>query len=95
MFVTSSLVDVECAVVDGHVGVESTSDATSSREEGFSFLPGSLCRLNWRPTKDTERKKMAEVFKLRRGSLTVKLTNWGATIISLLVPDAYGESSYP
>ena len=25
--------DVECAVVDGHVGVESTSDATSSREE--------------------------------------------------------------
>ena len=25
--------DVECAVVDDHVGVESTSDATSSREE--------------------------------------------------------------
>ena len=34
MFVTSSPVDVECTVVDGHVGVESTSDATSSREEG-------------------------------------------------------------
>ena len=33
MFVTSSPVDVECAVVDGHVGVESTSDATSSRED--------------------------------------------------------------
>ena len=41
MFVASSPVDVECAVVDGHVGVESTSDATSSREESspLSFDP--------------------------------------------------------
>ena len=39
MFVTSSQVDVECAVVDGHVGVESTSDATSSREESSPFIP--------------------------------------------------------
>ena len=31
--------DVECAVVDGHVGVESTSDATSSREESSPFIP--------------------------------------------------------
>ena len=34
--------DVECALVDGHVGVESTSDATSSREEGFSFFSNCL-----------------------------------------------------
>ena len=39
MFVISSPVDVECAVVDGHVGVESTSDATSSREESSPFIP--------------------------------------------------------
>ena len=48
MFVTSSPVDVECAVVDGHVGVESTSDATSSWEdmllESFSLHTLCCCR---------------------------------------------------
>ncbi|XP_078442764.1 LOW QUALITY PROTEIN: uncharacterized protein LOC144712380 [Wolffia australiana] len=33
----------------------------------------------------------AEVYELKNGSLEVKLTNWGATIISLLVPDAHGN----
>ncbi|CAA6667537.1 unnamed protein product [Spirodela intermedia] len=33
----------------------------------------------------------ADVFELRNGSLTVKVSNWGATITSLLVPDAHGK----
>ena len=52
MFVTSSPVDVECAIVDGHVGVESTSDATSSREdmllESFSLHTLWNDSLSWK-----------------------------------------------
>ncbi|THU46984.1 hypothetical protein C4D60_Mb09t10720 [Musa balbisiana] len=33
----------------------------------------------------------AELYELRNGTITVKLTNFGATITSLLVPDANGD----
>ncbi|XP_065022946.1 uncharacterized protein LOC135648874 [Musa acuminata AAA Group] len=33
----------------------------------------------------------AELYELRNGTITVKLTNFGATITSLLVPDANGK----
>ncbi|XP_072987539.1 uncharacterized protein [Typha latifolia] len=35
--------------------------------------------------------KKAELFELSNGTITVKLTNFGATITSLLVPDAHGN----
>lgn len=34
---------------------------------------------------------MAELFELTNGTITAKITNWGATITSLLVPDANGN----
>lgn len=34
---------------------------------------------------------MAELFDLRNGNMTVKISNWGATITSILVPDANGN----
>eukprot|EP00262_Sarcandra_glabra_P010415 TRINITY_DN25698_c0_g1_i1.p1 TRINITY_DN25698_c0_g1~~TRINITY_DN25698_c0_g1_i1.p1 ORF type:complete len:340 (-),score=45.39 TRINITY_DN25698_c0_g1_i1:332-1351(-) len=33
----------------------------------------------------------AELFELSNGKMTVKISNWGATITSLLVPDAHGN----
>ncbi|XP_072988528.1 uncharacterized protein [Typha latifolia] len=34
-----------------------------------------------------------EVFELSRGNIKVKVSNWGATITSLLVPDAHGNAA--
>ncbi|KAJ4807115.1 Aldose 1-epimerase [Rhynchospora pubera] len=34
---------------------------------------------------------MAEIFELSNGTITVKISNWGATITSLLVPDSKGN----
>ncbi|KAJ6853014.1 aldose 1-epimerase [Iris pallida] len=34
--------------------------------------------------------KKAEIFELTNGTITVRISNWGATITSLLVPDANG-----
>lgn len=31
------------------------------------------------------------VYELKKGKISVKLTNWGATIMSLLLPDKYGK----
>ncbi|MED6205598.1 hypothetical protein PIB30_019159 [Stylosanthes scabra] len=31
------------------------------------------------------------VFELKKGDLTLKVTNWGATLISLILPDKYGK----
>ncbi|XP_062103344.1 uncharacterized protein LOC133814395 [Humulus lupulus] len=30
-------------------------------------------------------------YELKKGDITIKLTNWGATIVSLFVPDRYGK----
>lgn len=42
----------------------------------------------------SEGKKEIGIFELKRGDLSVKFTNWGATIVSLLVPDRHGLSSF-
>lgn len=40
--------------------------------------------------------KALGVYEVKRGNFSAKFTNWGATLISLLVPDRYGMSySYP
>lgn len=31
------------------------------------------------------------VYEVKRGNFSAKFTNWGATLISLLVPDRYGN----
>ena len=36
------------------------------------------------------RRKMVSVYELKRGDFSVKMTNWGATIMSILVPDSKG-----
>ncbi|KDP45488.1 hypothetical protein JCGZ_09737 [Jatropha curcas] len=33
----------------------------------------------------------AEFFELKKGNITLKLTNWGATIVSLIIPDKTGK----
>lgn len=35
-------------------------------------------------------RKMVGVYELKRGDFSVKMTNWGATIMSVLVPDSKG-----
>ncbi|ONK71029.1 uncharacterized protein A4U43_C04F3980 [Asparagus officinalis] len=35
--------------------------------------------------------KKAEIFELTNGKITAKISNWGATILSLLVPDSKGN----
>ncbi|VAH48455.1 unnamed protein product [Triticum turgidum subsp. durum] len=37
------------------------------------------------------RRKMVGVYELKRGDFSVKMTNWGATIMSVLVPDSKGN----
>lgn len=32
------------------------------------------------------------VYELKQGNLSVKFTNWGATIMSVVLPDKHGES---
>ncbi|KAA0053749.1 aldose 1-epimerase [Cucumis melo var. makuwa] len=38
-----------------------------------------------------EKKGEIGIFELKRGDFSVKFTNWGATIVSLLVPDKHGK----
>ena len=38
--------------------------------------------------------KALGVYEVKKGNFSAKFTNWGATLISLLVPDRYGMS-YP
>ncbi|XP_022983804.1 aldose 1-epimerase-like isoform X2 [Cucurbita maxima] len=39
----------------------------------------------------SEKKREIGIFELKRGDLSVKFTNWGATIVSVLVPDKHGK----
>uniref|UniRef100_A0A9I9EJ22 Uncharacterized protein n=1 Tax=Cucumis melo TaxID=3656 RepID=A0A9I9EJ22_CUCME len=41
-----------------------------------------------------EKKGEIGIFELKRGDFLVKYTNWGATIMSLLVPDKHGLSPF-
>ncbi|KAL1338090.1 hypothetical protein HN51_032770 [Arachis hypogaea] len=36
-------------------------------------------------------KDQIRVFELKKGDLTLKVTNWGATLVSLVLPDKYGK----
>jgi aldose 1-epimerase len=38
----------------------------------------------------TKYKKLVGMYELRKGDFSVKVTNWGATIISVVVPDKKG-----
>ncbi|KAE8669600.1 3-dehydroquinate synthase-like [Hibiscus syriacus] len=38
----------------------------------------------------SEAKEKVGVYELKKGDLSVKFTNWGATIVSLILPDKYG-----
>lgn len=42
----------------------------------------------------SEKKREIGIFELKRGDLSVKFTNWGATIVSVLVPDKHGLSPF-
>lgn len=38
----------------------------------------------------TKYKKLVGIYELRKGDFSIKVTNWGATIISVVVPDKKG-----
>lgn len=38
----------------------------------------------------TKYKKLVGIYELRKGDFSIKVTNWGATIISVVVPDNKG-----
>jgi hypothetical protein len=38
----------------------------------------------------TEAKKMVGVYVLKKGNFSVKMTNWGATVMSIILPDSKG-----
>jgi len=35
-----------------------------------------------------------KLFELKKGDLTLKVTNWGATLVSLVLPDKNGKYIY-
>ncbi|KAL6990325.1 aldose 1-epimerase [Sarracenia purpurea var. burkii] len=47
----------------------------------------------WVVVKSSESKLDVGIYELKTGDFSVKLTNWGATILSFLVPDKYGKSA--
>lgn len=38
----------------------------------------------------TPTKKYVGVYELKKGNFSVKITNWGATVISVILPDSKG-----
>jgi aldose 1-epimerase len=40
-------------------------------------------------------RKMVGVYVLKKGDFSVKITNWGATIMSIVVPDSKGTHIVP
>ncbi|XP_020577105.1 aldose 1-epimerase-like [Phalaenopsis equestris] len=36
-------------------------------------------------------KKTVGIYELKKGNFSVKITNWGATILSVILPDSYGK----
>jgi aldose 1-epimerase len=43
----------------------------------------------------TEAKKMVGVYVLKKGNFSVKMTNWGATVMSIILPDSKGTMNKP
>eukprot|EP01018_Ginkgo_biloba_P037742 Gb_35839 [translate_table: standard] len=50
-----------------------------------------VCCITLLPSLCVCHKNSPQIFELSRGDLHIKLTNWGATIVSLTVPDAKGH----
>jgi aldose 1-epimerase len=42
---------------------------------------------------NAEARKVVGVYELKKGDFTVKVTNWGATIMSVILPDSKGTRS--
>lgn len=42
-----------------------------------------------------EGKQMVGVYELRKGDFSVKVTNWGATLMSVILPDSKGTFLIP
>ena len=53
-------------------------------------LPALLCLAVLALAGGADARKMVGVYELKRGDFSVKMTNWGATIMSILVPDSKG-----
>lgn len=43
----------------------------------------------------TDDDSLPRIYSLKRGKLEVKVTEWGATIMSVMVPDAKGQGPFP
>lgn len=49
----------------------------------FGFVNGSL----------VEKEKIG-IFELKKGDISLKVTNWGASIMSLVIPDKNGMTTF-
>ncbi|VAH48457.1 unnamed protein product [Triticum turgidum subsp. durum] len=54
-------------------------------------FPALLCLAVLALAGGADARKMVGVYELKRGDFSVKMTNWGATIMSVLVPDSKGN----
>ncbi|OMO79238.1 Aldose 1-/Glucose-6-phosphate 1-epimerase [Corchorus capsularis] len=57
----------------------------------ISFLFSLLLIVAFAIANGSATKEMVELYELKLGNMTVKLTNWGATIVSVILPDKYGK----
>ncbi|XP_020146550.1 uncharacterized protein [Aegilops tauschii subsp. strangulata] len=54
-------------------------------------LPALLCLAVLALAGGADARKLVGVYELKRGDFSIKMTNWGATIMSILVPDSKGN----
>lgn len=50
----------------------------------------ALCFVAFAGGANAAERKMVGVYKLEKGDFSVKVTNWGATIMSVVLPDSKG-----
>jgi hypothetical protein len=49
----------------------------------------------WLTTGAAGERRMVGVYELRRGDFSVKVTNWGAIVMSVVLPDSRGNVQSP
>ena len=56
----------------------------------ISFLLSLLLIVAFAIANGYATKEKVGIYELNKGDLSVKFTNWGATIVSVILPDKYG-----
>ena len=58
--------------------------------EKISFLLSLLLVVSFGFVSGSPPKEAVGIYELKKGDMSVKFTNWGATIISVVLPDKHG-----